>query len=87
MLEPHNLYEVVGSRFGTSFETVDLAPYPVPRTYSLWDKGDQSNFYMNGPKLPSSNDPECCDAARRRRHSLRLHNQELAVFNQPRWLR
>ena len=49
MLEPHNLYEVVGSRFGTSFETVDLAPYPVPRTYSLWDKGDQSNFYMNGP--------------------------------------
>ncbi|MFT7448930.1 MAG: hypothetical protein ACI9LZ_003879 [Glaciecola sp.] len=41
----------------------------------------------NGPKLPSSNDPECCDAARRRRHSLRLQNQELAVLNQPRWLR
>ena len=72
MLEPHNLYEVVGSCFGTSFETVDLAPYPVPRTYSLWDKGDQSNFYMNGPKPPLVTNSYRCGAARRTGHSLRV---------------
>ncbi|WP_299851438.1 hypothetical protein [uncultured Roseovarius sp.] len=51
---------------------------------------------VRGPEPPSSNHPERCDAAHRRRHSLRLHNQEIGEFKQcgrsenplrfPKWL-